>query len=130
MFTFGRIKEIEHAIYRVGNDEEAKLLINVINGVHDVLENKKNIENISETFKTALIEGKSGIWESSGSWLINLSDEYPILNKIWEELVQHPKLEVRFRVSAHLIDLPYDIAEKLYNSLSPAPASVPLVVFL
>lgn len=117
MFTFGREKEISHAVKFVGNAEKAKLLVAVITAVHDILEGKKSTEEVREIFINALIEGKSGVWESSGSWLIKLGHEYDELNLIWDELAVHPSAAVRFKVACHVFDLENKQANRIYDVL-------------
>jgi len=44
MFTFGRERELQHAICFIGNEEKAVMLTQVINVVHDILEDKTTLE--------------------------------------------------------------------------------------
>jgi hypothetical protein len=68
MFTFGRDHEIKHVVKRFGSEEKAILVTGVIHAVHDVLEGKAAPGHVETSIKRAFIEGKSGSWESAGSW--------------------------------------------------------------
>ena len=106
MFTFGRENELKHAINFVGNPEKAAFLTDVINAVHDLLENIISEQAAIDIFAKAFCEGKSGIWESTGSWLRKLGGEYPEVLGLWETLAKHKSATVRYRVACHLNDLP------------------------
>ena len=118
MFTFGRDKEIKHAIHRLGSEEKAELLINVIISIHDFIEEKCSFKDVKSQIVIALTEGNSGVWESTGTWLIRLSEEFPLFEEIWDELAAHPKSKIRYRVACHLLSLPPKLAEKYYEILS------------
>jgi len=118
IFTFGREHEKKCAISHVGDEIKAKPLIEVIDAIHDLIEGKEAIESVKKIVKKTLSEGGSGIWESTGNWLLKLGKEYPLMQDIWYELADHSQYTVRFRVAAYLTDLPGEIREKLYLKLS------------
>lgn len=118
MFTFGRDHEIKHAISFVGNEEKAELLTQVINAVHDILEEKISIEDAKAIFVTAFSEGKSGVWESTGKWIRKLGGEYCEILNLWVLLASNNKAVVRYRVACFLDEMPETLAHKLGNTLA------------
>ena len=117
MFTFGREHEIKHAIQFIGNADKAALLINTINAVHDFLEQRITAEAAKEVFKIAFSEGKSGVWESTGSWIRKLSLEHREFLEVWEALSKHRSASTRYRVACHLNDIPSDIRKNIVAQL-------------
>lgn len=105
MFTFGKDKEIKHAIWHVGDEQKAKLLIDVIDKVHDFLEKKATYKETSEAIYLAIENGGSGVWESSGNWLSKISHDYPKFSEIWEKLSRHRLAKVRLRVAGDINSL-------------------------
>jgi hypothetical protein len=118
VFTFGREHEIQSAIQHVGNAEKARLLVQVIEGVHDLLEGKGNETDLANRFRSAFIEGVSGVWESSGSWLRKIGLEQPSFQRLWSEFAEHKRSEVRFRLACFVDVLPDALGEALYASLA------------
>jgi hypothetical protein len=105
VFTFGRAHEIEHAVRFVGSPEKAAQLVAVINAVHDLLEGQGCEDAVLACLRTALVEGKSGTWESAGSWLRKLGAGYPATQRLWTELAAHRSATVRLRVACEVQDL-------------------------
>jgi len=118
MFTFGREHELKCASGKFKNKEEAKLLLDVVNVIHDYLEKSAAEERVTQVVKTALVEGPSGVWESAGSWLIKLGNENKVFLGIWRELAKSSKANTRFRVGAHLRYFPSELKTELYETLS------------
>ncbi len=117
MFTFGRDHELKCVAESFKDSVKAKLLLDVVNIIHDYLDNTATAENVIDLVKLAIIEGKSGVWESTGSWLLKLGEENDVFQNVWRELVTHPCAEVRFKVGAHISDLPKGLNEEIYNLL-------------
>lgn len=117
MFTFGREHEIKHAIDFIGSEEKSVLLIDTINAVHDYLENKITSQQVKEIISTTFTDGKSGTWESAGSWLLKLGGESSELIELWEVFALHKSSKVRYRVAAHINDLPKSIFPKIAEIL-------------
>lgn len=117
MFTFGREKEIEVVHRRHGGDRDATQIIAVVNAIHDLLEGKLDIVEVEKAIKTAITEGRRDIWDAAGTWLLKSHKTYPSTKKVWGELAEHPKAEVRFRVASHIIDMPSDIRQEVYQTL-------------
>ena len=106
MFTFGREHEKKCAVAYIRNPQQAALISNVIDSVHDLLEGTASVEKVSDTIRTAFAQGGSGVWERAGSWLRKTSAHDPSLVSLWDELATHPKAEVRFRVACFLDQVP------------------------
>jgi len=113
MFTFGREKEIKHAICFIGNEEKALMLINVINGVHDYLEGIIKPQDLIPIIIKSFSEGKSGVWESTGSWLRKLCFEDHSFEIAWETLANNNLSNVRFRAACFLDEMPNSTREKV-----------------
>ena len=105
MFTFGRAHELQHAVRFIGSADKAALLVAVIDAVHDLLEGRGSEAAVVACLRTALVEGRSGTWESAGSWLRKLGGEYPSTQQLWNELATHRSATVRFRVACEVEDL-------------------------
>ena len=118
MFTFGRDHEIKHAINFIGNEEKAELLTQVINAVHDILEEKVGVEDAKPIFVTAFSEGKGGVWESTGKWIRKLGSEYPQILDIWVLLASNNKAAVRYKVACFLDEMPEALAHTLGSTLA------------
>jgi hypothetical protein len=108
MFTLGRQREKEHATRNLRSDADKQLIEQVVDAVHDVLEKVKGPENVEPVLAEALVEGGSGAWEQTGSWMCQLAREHPSLTRLWLQLALHKSARIRFRVAAFLNDLPAD----------------------
>ena len=117
MFTFGRAHEIKHAIHSRGTEEKAALLIAVINAVHDLIDGSSEQAAVENTVRIAFVEGKSGVWEATGSWLLKLCADYPAMQGLWWEFARHASATVRFRVACHVIDLDEPQRTEIYSIL-------------
>ncbi|MFN4121637.1 hypothetical protein [Acidovorax sp.] len=118
MFTFGREHEKKCAVAHVRNTEQAALISEVIDSVHDLLDGNASTEKLADKIKIAFVEGGSGVWEGAGGWLRKASAHYPSLASVWEELAAHPKAEVRFRVACFLDEMPSDTFATLSRLLA------------
>lgn len=117
MFTFGRNKEIEVVLRRHGGEANATLIVDVVNSIHDLLEQKVELKEVELKIQKAIIEGRRDIWDAAGTWLLKMHKSFPETKKLWLELAKYPKAEVRFRVASHIIDMPPDIRGEIYQSL-------------
>jgi hypothetical protein len=117
MFTFGRNHELQHLLRAFRDKEEARLLVAVVDSIHDLLDGKATLESVEIALKSAFIDGKSGVWERAGSWLLKVNADYPSSTDVWRQLTAHSSATVRFRVASFLIDLPKEISEQLYQVL-------------
>lgn len=117
MFTFGREHERKCAVAYVRNPAQAELILQVVDAVHDFLEGKAPKEPLSQTIRTAFVDGGSGVWEQAGSWLRKLCSECPQLGELWIEFAQSQNLNVRFRVACSLDDIPNSIISRVTSIL-------------
>lgn len=122
MFTFGRAHEVQHAVHFIVSPEKAALLVAVIDAVHDLLEGQGSEEAVLACLRTALVEGKSGTWESAGSWLRKLGAGYPATQQLWTELAAHRSATVRFRVACEVEDLAEPLRSELVRLLLQDPS--------
>ena len=118
MFTFGREHEKKCAVAYLRNPQQAALISDVIDSVHDLLDGTACIDKLADTIRIAFVEGGSGVWEKAGSWLRKTSAHYPSLVALWDELATHTKAEVRFRVACFLDQLPAGVFETLSHRLA------------
>lgn len=117
MFTFGRKHEIDVALRRHGGPELATMIVEIINAIHDLIEDKTTLHVVEKLIETALIEGRRDIWDAAGTWLLKLQKHYPSVEHIWTDLARHSKAEVRFRIASHIIDLPQFTRDQVYSLL-------------
>jgi len=117
MFTFGRKTEIDVVLRRHGGEEKATFLIDVVNSIHDLLEGKAELADVLSFIEKAIIEGRRDIWDAAGTWLLKMYKSFPESGKLWLKLANHSKAEVRYRVAAHIIDLPEDLRTEIYLQL-------------
>ena len=117
MFTFGREHEVNVALRRHGGPERAVMIVDIVNSIHDLLEKKTTLDHVENRIISAVIEGKRDIWDAAGTWLLKLQKDYPSVAHIWADLTTHPKSEVRFRVAAHIVDIPNETREIIYGIL-------------
>ena len=118
MFTFGRQREKECAAYYLRNQDQLSLIEDVVDAVHDVIEDKREICDVHDVFEHAMINGGSGVWEQTASWITKLSMEHKDLLTVWRKLSAHPKAEVRFRVACCMNDMPPELAVGLAHIFS------------
>lgn len=121
MWTLGRDREKEHARKFLGS-KDSKVLEQVIDAVHDLIEQKKVTKATTDALHAGLLEGASGTWESAGSWLIKACREFSELCTLWVELSSHPSSKIRFRVAAFVEDMPDGIARKVLPQLLADPS--------
>ena len=113
VFTFGREHERNCAVRYLRNADDAQLIINVVDAVHDILEGKVTPDSFGPAATLAFSNGGSGVWEQTGSWLRKLAARHPELESVWHELSQHSNGKVRFRVACFLNELPKALAIEL-----------------
>ena len=118
MFTFGRDHEIKHATDFVGSPEKAQMLKDVINAVHDIIEGERSPNDVLPIFKKAFIEGKSGVWETTGSWIRKLGQHYPETKELWKNLAIDSSATTRYRVACHLDEMPSEIVTEIGQRLA------------
>ena len=122
MFTFGRDRERSYAIEHVGSEEKAQLLLSAIDAVHDFLDGDTSREALEQALMAAMVEGKSGVWESAGNWILKLCQEDPSFQSLWLGLARHGRANVRFRVACDLHNIPEpakaELSELLGNDSS------------
>lgn len=117
MFTFGRDHEKRSALAYVRKSEQAFLLVNMIDSVHDLLEGKASEAETANAIRAAFIEGGSGVWESSSSWLRKVGAEYALIKGLWLEFAQHPSANVRYRVACCLDGVPSSLFSSIATQL-------------
>jgi len=117
MFTFGRKHEIDVAVRRHGGAERANMIVDIVDAIHDIIENKTTLDVVEKLIETALVEGRRDIWDAAGTWLLKLQKDYPPVEHVWTDLAKHPKSEVRFRIASHIIDLPQSTRDQVYSLL-------------
>jgi hypothetical protein len=113
MFTFGRQREKECAAYYLRDPDQLSLIEDVVDAVHDVIEDTREIDDVRDAFERAMINGGSGVWEQAASWITKLSIGHEDLLTEWRTLAAHPKAEVRFRVACCMNDMPPELAAEL-----------------
>ncbi|PSM15711.1 hypothetical protein [Stenotrophomonas maltophilia] len=118
MFTFGREHEIKCAIRRHRKDDELQMVLAIINAIHDFKDGIVPIESALNAIRKGLVDGASGTWETSGSWLCKLNDAYAATECVWFELASHPMAKVRFRVACHMLWISEGLAARLYPTLA------------
>lgn len=115
MYTFGRDKEIANVVSRFGQTENSDLLLDVVNVIHDLLEGKAQLSEVAEKIDKAFKQGKSGIWETTGSWLLKLNKEFPSTSDIWSKFANDENATTRFRAASFLDNIENDLAKNLYE---------------
>jgi HEAT repeat protein len=113
VFTFGRDHEKACAIQYVTDPAQHELVERLVDLVHDVLEGRAQLESLAGSLKHALREGGAGVWEQAGVWLRKMAAEYPELLHVWRDLASDRSASVRFRIAAHLSDMPTALASEL-----------------
>jgi hypothetical protein len=117
MFTFGRDHERNCAVANVGDPQQAHLISQVIDAVHDYLETNEGAAEVSRTIVQGFVEGGSGVWEQAGSWLRRLGNKSGEFESVWRDLSNHPSGKVRFRVACFLNDMPPTLAAEIGGKL-------------
>ncbi|MFZ6655334.1 hypothetical protein [Undibacterium sp. TJN19] len=123
MFTFGREHEKRCDSKYVRNPSQVVLLLNVIDAVHDLLEDKGSEDHLVHALRVAMTDGGAGVWENAAKWLRLSSGDYPQVLKLWPELAQHPKADVRFKVACFLDEMPRGIFAELSSQLTQDKSS-------
>jgi hypothetical protein len=110
MFTFGREHELKCALRDIKSEPNVRLITQVVEAVHDLLEGKSRAVPIQHVIIEAFSFGGSGVWERTGDWLRQLSRENPEMLDTWRELSRSHNGKVRFRVACFLNEMPRDLA--------------------
>ncbi len=117
MFSIGREREKEHARKFLGDSNDPTKLEAVIDIVHDLLGGGAITDSTRAAFRSGFADGGAGTWESTGSWLAKVIQEYPSLSPLWIEFARHPSAKVRFRAAAFLNRMPEDCAAEVLAPL-------------
>lgn len=118
MFTFGREKEKQSALYYLSTkDPEKQLVLDMVDTIHDFLENKCSEDALRFAVTQSFTRTAGGGWEQTGTWLRKLSKHYPSLETMWVEMAEYRDSKVRFRVACHLEDMSEAIASQVYEKL-------------
>jgi hypothetical protein len=123
MWTLGRDREKEQARKFLGPSKDSSLIEAVIDVVHDLIEAKVEAEAVRAIFRRSFVEGCSGVWESTGSWLLKVGREFPDFFGLWDEFAAHSSAATRFRVAAFVGNLPEDAVRKLLPALLADPST-------
>lgn len=118
MFTFGREHELKCARDAFKSDNDAELMLQVVNAIHDLLDKKIDFTEAEIVLKKGIVEGNRATWDKTGSWLLKMSKDFPETEDTWKELAKHPKTEVRYRVACHIGDFPSKYHGELYATLT------------
>ena len=117
MFTFGRKREKECALRYLNDLSQFELIEAVVDGVHDLIEGRIEDDTLRPIISRAFIEGGSGVWEQTGSWLRKLVAEYPQFEALWREFSDHSNWKVRFRTACFLNEMSTIIATSIGDRL-------------
>src|SRR6478752_8570468 len=123
MFTLGRQREKQHAASYVCNEADTLVVGRVIDAAHDLIEGVASAEAVAPVFAEAFVDGGSGAWEQTGSWMRKLAQEHPSLTRLWSQLAPHKSARIRFRVAAFLNDMPDDIRQQLAATFLADPST-------
>ena len=118
MFTFGRQREKESALHYLKDPQQAHLIEAVVDAVHDLLEGRVSVDAIRPVLARAFVDGGTGVWEQTGSWLRQLIPGQPTLESLWSELAAHSELKVRFRTACFINEMPPTLAREIGSLLS------------
>lgn len=118
MFTFGRDKEKQSALYYLSaKDPEKQLVLDLVDSIHDFLEDKCSEVELHLALVQSFTRTGGGGWEQTGTWLRNLSKHYPSFETLWVEMAEHVDAKVRFRVACNIDDMSEQIAAQIYDKL-------------
>jgi hypothetical protein len=117
MFTFGRQREKECALHYLKDPQQAHLMEAVVDAVHDLLEGRMAPDAIRPVLSRAFIEGGTGVWEQTGSWLGKLIRDQPTLESLWSEFSSHPELMVRLRAACFINEMSPILARDIVSRL-------------
>jgi hypothetical protein len=110
VFTFGRDHERKCAVRYVRTPAQAEMIRQVVDAVHDLLEDKLTLTAIRPVLVHAFSAGGSGVWEQSGSWMRRIANENPTFEVVWRELALASNNTVRFRVACFMNEMPTPLA--------------------
>lgn len=118
MFTFGRDKEKQSALYYLSaKDPEKQLVLDLVDAVHDFLEDKCSEVGLRLALVQSFTRTGGGGWEQTGTWLQKLSKHYPSFETLWVEMAEHADAKVRFRVACNIDDMSEQVAAQVYDKL-------------
>lgn len=118
MFTFGRDKEKQSALYYLSaKDPEKQLVLDLVDCIHDYIEGKCPPVQVGVALKEAFGKTAGGGWEQTGTWLRKLCKHDSAFNSLWIELCESPDGKVRFRVACHIDDMSEETATQIYSKL-------------
>jgi hypothetical protein len=123
MFTLGRQREKQHAAGYVRNEADTLVVGRVVDAAHDLIEGAASADAVAPVFADAFVDGGSGAWEQTGSWMRKLAREHPSLHQLWLQLASHKSARIRFRVAAFLNDVPDDIRPQLAATFLADPSA-------
>ena len=117
IFTFGRKRELEIAECYIKDKEKRKLRIEIIEKLHDYIEDNKNKKALRIAIENAIIHGSSGVWEYATTILLRLDNCDTYFSDSWISLAKYKLHTVRFRVACILDVMPHpyynDVVELL-----------------
>jgi hypothetical protein len=106
MFTFGREHEKKCASTHVDDPSQIPNIHRVIDAVHDLLDGVAAEHEIAPVLADTFVNGGSGVWEQTGSWLAKLCPKYPTLSSLWLEFAGNRSASIRFRAAAFICNMP------------------------
>lgn len=131
IFTFGREHEKKCSARNFRGKTQlpdVPLLMNVIDDVHDLIDDKGSIDTVMESCRIAFTEGGRVAWGQTEYWIRKCSEEHPKIIPLWYEFADHPNAEIRWRVSCVLNLIPTtarnELAAKLSNDKSKRVSSM------
>jgi hypothetical protein len=122
MFTFGRQREEECALDNLRNPQQSHLIEAVVDAIHDLIEGRTSPDAMRPVLLRAFVEGGTGVWEQTGSWLQKLKVDQPTLVSLWSELASHSELKVRFRTACFINEMSPTLAREIGSRLSLDPS--------
>ncbi len=123
MFTIGRQREKQHAASYVRTEADKVVVERVIDAAHDVIEGIASPDAVAPVLAEAFVTGGSGAWEQTGLWLRKLAGKHPSLAQLWLQFAPHKSARIRFRVAAHLNEMPDDMRRQLVATFLTDPSA-------
>ena len=118
MFTFGREKEKQSALYYLSaKDPEKQRVLDLVDSIHDFLEGNGSEESVRTALRASFTRTASGGWEQTGTWLRKPIKHYPSFESMWLEMADDKDSKVRFRVACNIDDMPPHISDQVYAKL-------------
>jgi len=117
IFTFGREREIEIVKCYEKDAYKRQLRIEIIESLHDYLNENQKKEILKIAIENAIIHGYSGTWEYATSLLSKLHYCDTYFSESWMILTKHNSWKVRFRIACVLNDIPNPYYDKINKQL-------------